>query len=98
MRHRLRWDGTRCIHQERTGGAATTAMVGSSRSVAKCKVVDVTVGTGKEAGMGDLVSVDYTASLTDGTVVDSSRPRGKPLQFRSGQVKSSRASSAASSG
>lgn len=73
-----KWDGTRCIHQEPTGGAATTAYP------AQMKVVDVTGGTGKEAGMGDLVSVDYTASLTDGTVVDSSRPRGKPLQFRLG--------------
>ena len=34
--------------------------------------------------MGDLVSVDYTGTLQDGTVFDSSRPAGKPLQFRLG--------------
>ncbi|HEY1958176.1 MAG TPA: FKBP-type peptidyl-prolyl cis-trans isomerase [Polyangiaceae bacterium] len=73
-----KWDGTRCIHQEPTAGSATTAYP------AQMQVVDVKDGTGKEASLGDLVSVDYTASLTDGTVVDASRPRGKPLQFRLG--------------
>lgn len=74
-----KWDGTRCLHSETaSGGAPTTAYP------AQMKVVDVTVGSGKEAGLGDLVSVDYTASLPDGTVVDSSRPRGKPLEFRLG--------------
>ena len=75
----FKWDGTRCLRQDRpVNGSPTMALP------AQLKVVDVTVGSGKEAGMGDLVSVDYTASLTEGTVVDSSRPRGKPLQFRLG--------------
>lgn len=73
-----RWDGTRCLRVERAPGVAgpTTAP--------EMKVVDLTLGNGNAAQMGDLVSVDYTASLLDGTVVDSSRPRGKPLEFRIG--------------
>jgi hypothetical protein len=74
-----KWNGVRCIRDERAPGVA-----GPTATMGGLKVVDVTVGTGKEAQMGDLVSVDYTAALKNGTVVDSSRPRGKPLQFRIG--------------
>jgi FKBP-type peptidyl-prolyl cis-trans isomerase FkpA len=69
-----KWDGTRCIRNEH----ATTS------SSSGLQIVDVTLGSGTEAKMGDLVSVDYTGSLRDGTVFDSSRPRGKPFQFRLG--------------
>lgn len=75
----FKWDGTRCIHQEHVAGTGPTTAY-----PAQMQVVDVSVGSGKEASLGDLVSVDYTASLTDGTVVDASRPRGKPLEFRLG--------------
>ncbi len=34
-----------------------------------------------KAENGDMVSVNYTGKLTDGTVFDSSIPRGKPIQF-----------------
>ena len=73
-----KWDGTRCLRNDKAAsvGGPTTAM--------QLKIVDLTLGSGKDAQMGDLVNVDYTASLMDGTVVDSSRPRGKPLQFRIG--------------
>ena len=76
-----KWDGTRCIRH------ASSANVGgptSSGGLANLSVVDVTLGSGAEAKMGDLVSVEYTGTLQDGTVFDSSRPRGKPLQFRLG--------------
>jgi len=73
-----RWDGTRCLRSDRG------PKVGGPTLAPSLKIVDVTLGSGKEAGMGDLVSVDYTASLLDGTVVDSSRPRGQPLQVRIG--------------
>jgi peptidylprolyl isomerase len=42
---------------------------------------DKVVGDGDEAQAGDLVSVHYTGWLEDGTMFDSSRERGQPLQF-----------------
>jgi len=85
----FRWDGTRCLHTEpKVGSSPTTALAGggSSRtpSFTNLQVVDLNVGTGQEVHTGDLVSVHYTGALADGTVFDSSRPRGKPLQFRVG--------------
>jgi FKBP-type peptidyl-prolyl cis-trans isomerase len=72
-----KWDGLRCIRHEHTGVAGST-------TAANLQTVDVTLGQGAEAKMGDLVTVDYTGTLPDGTVFDSSRPRGKPLPFRLG--------------
>lgn len=46
---------------------------------------DVTVGTGKEAKPGSLVSVLYVGRLQDGTVFDSSEKNGnQPLKFQLG--------------
>jgi FKBP-type peptidyl-prolyl cis-trans isomerase FkpA len=70
-----KWDGTRCLRSEHTAGASAPTGI---------QIVDITLGSGAEAKMGDLVSVDYTGSLRDGTVFDSSRARGKPFQFRLG--------------
>lgn len=42
-------------------------------------------GSGTEAKTGDTVSVHYTGKLTDGTVFDSSIPRGQPFEFRLGE-------------
>lgn len=42
-------------------------------------------GTGAEAVVGSIVSVHYTGALTDGTVFDSSIPRGTPFEFRLGE-------------
>lgn len=45
------------------------------------KIEDVEVGTGAEAVNGKTVSVHYTGKLEDGTVFDSSRERGEPIEF-----------------
>jgi FKBP-type peptidyl-prolyl cis-trans isomerase len=46
---------------------------------------DVTVGTGKEATPGSIVSVLYVGRLQDGTVFDSSEANGnQPLVFQLG--------------
>ena len=46
---------------------------------------DVTVGTGKEAVPGSIVSVLYVGRLADGTVLDSSEANGnQPVQFQLG--------------
>ena len=71
-----KWDGTRCIHD--SSAKASPSQNGG------LQIVDITLGSGDEVKMGDLVSVEYTGSLRDGTVFDSSRARGKPFQFRLG--------------
>ncbi|MBD7977899.1 FKBP-type peptidyl-prolyl cis-trans isomerase [Serpens gallinarum] len=44
------------------------------------KVVDLQLGDGKECIKGALITTQYTGSLADGTVFDSSYQRGKPFQ------------------
>lgn len=52
------------------------------------KVEVIKEGTGVGAAKGQSISVDYTGKLTDGTVFDSSIPRGQPftLVLGGGQV------------
>jgi FKBP-type peptidyl-prolyl cis-trans isomerase len=45
---------------------------------------DSVLGTGAEAKVGNLVSVQYTGKLADGKVFDSSIPRGQPIEFTLG--------------
>lgn len=46
--------------------------------------IDLAVGTGREAGLGDTATVHYTGWLQDGTKFDSSVDRGQPFPFRIG--------------
>jgi FKBP-type peptidyl-prolyl cis-trans isomerase len=50
--------------------------------------IDITPGSGDEAGIGDTVEVNYTGYLEDGTVFDSSLFRGQPypVTLGAGQV------------
>jgi len=52
------------------------------------KIEDVQVGTGAVAVPGTTITVNYTGTLTDGTVFDSSYTRNEPftLQLGAGQV------------
>ncbi|HIC27085.1 MAG TPA: FKBP-type peptidyl-prolyl cis-trans isomerase [Gammaproteobacteria bacterium] len=52
--------------------------------VTELQIVDTTVGEGKEAILGKVVSVHYTGTLTDGTKFDSSVDRETPFQFTLG--------------
>lgn len=47
-------------------------------------VTDTVVGSGQEAVPGSMVAVQYTGALPDGTVFDSSIPRGEPITFQLG--------------
>lgn len=45
-------------------------------------IVDIThQGNGQQAKKGDIVAVHYTGQLTDGSIFDSSIPRGEPIEF-----------------
>ena len=46
--------------------------------------VDLVVGTGREAHVGETAIVHYTGWLENGTKVDSSVDRGDPFSFRLG--------------
>jgi len=43
--------------------------------------IDVTAGSGAQAGAGQIVSVHYTGWLVNGAKFDSSLDRGQPFQF-----------------
>lgn len=63
------------------GAAAGTTAAPSDQVQAQ----DVTIGTGKEAAPGTVVSVMYVAKLKDGTVFDSSAAHNnQPLTFQLG--------------
>lgn len=62
-----------------------TQPAGEAHTTASGLVIqDIVVGTGEEAKAGMLVTAHYTGLLDDGTVFDSSIPRGEPFQFMLG--------------
>lgn len=48
------------------------------------KITEIAAGEGAEAKEGDTVSVNYTGTLSDGTVFDASSTRGRPIDFKLG--------------
>ena len=61
------------------GGGADAPSAGGS-----LVVQDLVVGTGATAATGDLVTVNYVGTLTNGTKFDSSYDRNQPYTFRLG--------------
>ena len=61
----------------------STASVVSSQPSNNNGVIinDVVVGQGAEVKTGELVSVNYLLSLTDGTVIQNSKDSGRPFEF-----------------
>ena len=62
------------------GGDSGTAPTGGGTLM----IEDLVVGTGATAAAGDLVTVNYVGTLTNGTKFDSSYDRGQPYTFRIG--------------
>lgn len=60
--------------------------IGQKEGVVSDELVikNVVEGTGPEAKVGDTVAVHYTGKLEDGTVFDTSRTRGEPIEFTLG--------------
>ncbi|MFA4814818.1 MAG: FKBP-type peptidyl-prolyl cis-trans isomerase [Candidatus Gracilibacteria bacterium] len=61
-----------------------SAFLLTSCNSTKLGIEDITVGTGEEAQVGDLVEVHYVGTLSDGTQFDSSRDRGQTFSFTIG--------------
>ena len=55
---------------------------GTEKSASGLAYRQLTSGQGRQPSEHDTVTVHYEGSLIDGKVVDSSRKRGKPTQFR----------------
>lgn len=69
--------------QDTSMGTSTNSF--SNKTGEQNMITDVVVGTGAEAVNGSTVSVQYTGRFEDGSVFDSSIPRGEPITFVLGQ-------------
>ncbi|PIR84984.1 peptidylprolyl isomerase [Candidatus Kaiserbacteria bacterium CG10_big_fil_rev_8_21_14_0_10_45_20] len=67
-----------------TGPQAILDELAKNGAVSSLMVYDTVVGDGAEVQQGDLIAVHYTGVLPDGTVFDSSIPRGTPIEFTIG--------------
>jgi FKBP-type peptidyl-prolyl cis-trans isomerase len=63
---------------------SSAAAANATQSNGGVIINDVTIGTGAEVKSGQLVSVNYILSLSDGTVIQNSKDFGKPFQFTLG--------------
>ena len=61
-----------------SGGKMTTLEGG-------LQIQDIIVGSGAQAGTGDMVTVNYVGMFPDGRKFDSSYDRGQPFQFILGE-------------
>lgn len=62
-------------------GIKAGACGGFTRTMSGLQYKDVVVGMGENPVKGQTVKVHYTGRLEDGSVFDSSIPRGQPLEF-----------------
>ncbi len=63
----------------------TNALSQMQKQEAQLSIRVITEGTGKAAQNGERISVAYTGKLTDGTIFDSSIPRGEPFKLTLGK-------------
>ncbi len=67
-----------------TPASASDAGEKSATSSGKLQIEDLNVGTGPAVKSGDMVTVNYTGTLPDGTKFDSSYDSGKPFTTQIG--------------
>ncbi len=56
----------------------------SSRMEPQLQIQDLTVGTGTQAKTGDIITVNYVGTFTDGKKFDSSYDKNQPFSFKLG--------------
>ncbi|KAF2361039.1 FKBP-type peptidyl-prolyl cis-trans isomerase domain [Trinorchestia longiramus] len=77
-----KFSGSYCLVRVKT--VVLTAVTISCTAALTVDVLQRTTHCNKSSSTGDRLSVHYTGSLTNGTVFDSSLPRGEPFEFRLG--------------
>lgn len=65
--------------------AGLFALIASGASAQDLEIQTLREGRGAGANTGQMVSVHYVGTLTDGAQFDSSRDRGQPFSFRLGE-------------
>ena len=68
---------------QQTSAAPTPAKT-SDGSASKLQIHDEKIGTGEAVKKGDMVVINYTGTLQDGTKFDSSYDRGQPFETKIG--------------
>jgi FKBP-type peptidyl-prolyl cis-trans isomerase len=76
-------DGS-CPHHGASASAPEVSAV-ESHIVDGIVIEDIAVGAGKDAKLGDTVSVNYTGTLMNGQKFDSSYDRNEPFEFTLGE-------------
>jgi len=74
-------DGRRRINVKQQTKGSHVADEGMTTTPSGLQYRDEVVGDGPEARAGQMVSVHYTGTLTNGAKFDSSHDRGQPFQF-----------------
>ncbi len=77
------WGVTAVVHaEEKQAGAGAAGQLVTTES--GLQYVDLVVGHGRQAELGDTATVHYTGWLANGAKFDSSRDRTEPFSFRVG--------------
>lgn len=72
------------LFQKNTMNDDALAAIAGSNTAGGVIINDIAVGQGNEVKIGQLVSVHYILSLSDGTVIQNSKDFGTPFQFTLG--------------
>jgi FKBP-type peptidyl-prolyl cis-trans isomerase FkpA len=74
----------RLFQQNPMNQDSSATAVNTTQSNGGVIINDAVIGTGAEVKSGQLVSVNYVLSLSDGTLIQDSKASGRPFQFTLG--------------